>query len=455
MTGITRQLGAFVASIDYGDIPETCRAAARTGMADCIGVMIAGSREEAPRIVSRLVLESGGGACALEIPSGRRLSPADAALVNGVAAHVLDYDDVALSAHPSAVLTPAILAAGHAGNASGEDATMAYVAGYEVWAQLQALEPGQLHDRGFHPTAVLGTIAAAAACARLRGFDDEAAASALALAASLASGLVANFGSMTKPLHVGRAAEAGVWATELVASGFTASPDAIEHRAGFLIAHSPSGKPSLEADLDIGRVWRLAASGVNVKRYPTCYATHRAIDAMLDLAVRHDLQPSDVAAIRVLTGGTQHRMLRNAAPQTSLEAKFSMEFAMIAAFIARRVTLAELSDGFVLRPDVQAAFGKVAITTTEERMVGNETFAPFDQVEIVLRSGAILSHLPVTHARGSWETPLSADEHREKFAGCVAPALGTDQTNELWASLQALDRMRSISDLPIVKSAPV
>ncbi|RWH72920.1 MmgE/PrpD family protein [Mesorhizobium sp.] len=449
MTGVTQRLGAFVASIGYRDIPEMCRTAARTGVVDCVGVMIAGSREEAPRIVSRLVPESASNAYAMEIPSGRRLSPADAALVNGVAAHALDYDDVALSAHPSAVLTPVILAVGQTIRADGTEAITAYVAGYEVWAQLQALEPGQLHDRGFHPTAVLGTIAAAAACARLRGFNADAAAAALGLAASLASGLVANFGTMTKPLHVGRAAQAGVLATELVASGFTASPDAIEHRAGFLVAHSPSGKPSLEADLDLGRVWRLAASGVNVKRYPTCYATHRAIDSMLGLALRHDFQPSDVAKVRVLTGGTQHRMLRNAAPQTALEAKFSMEFAMAAALIARRVTLAELSDAFVRRQDVRSAFDKVVVTTTEERMEGNETFAPFDQVEVVLRSGAVLSHPPVTHAKGSWEKPLSVDEHREKFIGCVTPTLGESRTHELWTALQALDQLPTLGGLPM------
>lgn len=449
MTGITRRLGEFVAALRYEDIPGRCLDAARIGIADCIGVMIAGAAEEAPRIVSGMLRESDGDFLAPEIPSGRSLPARDAAFVNGVAAHVLDFDDVALSAHPSAVLVPAILAAGHGVDASGEAALAAYVAGYEVWAQLQALEPGQLHDRGFHPTAVLGTVAAAAACASLHRLDPGEAAAALALAASLASGVVANFGTMTKSLHVGRAAQSSVLAAELVRNGFTASPDAIEHRAGFLAAHSPSGKPAIAAEPDIGRVWRLERTGVNIKRYPTCYATHRAIDGLLGLVADNDLAAADVAEIRVLTGGTQHRMLRNARPQTGLEAKFSMEFAMAAALIARRVTLAELRDDFVRRADVQEALGKTKVTTTEERMQGDETFAPFDQVAVTLASGEVVDHPPIAHARGSWIRPLAAEERREKFIACARPVLGENHAGRLWNALRELDRLPSLRDLSL------
>src|SRR3974390_2355467 len=181
-----------------------------------------------------------------DIPSGRNLAAPDAALVNGVAAHVLDYDDVALAGHPSTVLVPAILAEGSSLDASGSDALAAYGAGYELWAQLAALEPGHFHERGFHPTAVMGALATAAACARLRRLDFEKTGHAIAIAASLASGLVANFGTMTKSLHAGRTAQSGVIAARLAGQGFTASLDALEHRTGFLRAHSPSGAPRTE-----------------------------------------------------------------------------------------------------------------------------------------------------------------------------------------------------------------
>src|SRR5207302_209363 len=171
--------------------------------------------EPAVQLTAALVPTSLANDGAPEIPSGRNLSAGDAALVNGVAAHVLDYDDVAMDGHMSAVLTPAILAEGFALGSSGKEALAAYIAGYEIWALLKELEPGPLHERGFHPTAIWGTLSTAAACARLNRLGPTETSNAIAIAASLASGLVANFGTMTKSLHVGRSAQAGVLAARL------------------------------------------------------------------------------------------------------------------------------------------------------------------------------------------------------------------------------------------------
>ena len=243
MLAITRRSAEFVAGLQPADLPPRAIEAARIGMVDCVGVMIAGATEEPVAIVSAMVSTSRENDGAPTIPWGRLLSAPDAALVNGVAAHVLDYDDVALAGHPSAVLTPAILAEGWTLDASGEDALAAYIAGYELWAQLDDLEPGHLHERGFHPTAVMGTLAVAAACARLRRLDTERTQHAIAIAASLASGLVANFGTMTKSLHAGRTAQSGILAARLAAQGFTGAPDALEHRTGFSALTRPRGRP--------------------------------------------------------------------------------------------------------------------------------------------------------------------------------------------------------------------
>src|SRR5262245_11590911 len=232
MTELAKQAADFIAALNPAMLPPRCTDAARMGIADCVGVMIAGANERAPRIVAKLVPPSTSNDAAPEIPSGRNLAAPDAALVNGVAAHVLDYDDVALAGHPSTVLVPALLAEGWTLDSSGADVMSAYVAGYEIWALLQELEPGSLHERGFHPTAVLGSIATAAACARLHKLDAERTQNAIAIGASMASGLVANFGSMTKSLHAGRTAQNGVLAARLAAKGFTGSADALEHNAG-------------------------------------------------------------------------------------------------------------------------------------------------------------------------------------------------------------------------------
>jgi 2-methylcitrate dehydratase PrpD len=444
---LTRAIAAFVSNIGFDDAPGRSIEAATLGFTDCLGVMMAGADEPAVRIVSGMLDTVTRRNAACQIPSGRLLSPSDAALVNGVAAHVMDYDDVAMAAHPSAVLVPAILAEGCALDASGKDAVTAYIAGYETWAQLDSLASDPLQNRGFHPTAILGAVAAGAACARIRRLDPERTAHAIGIAASLASGLVANFGTMTKSLHAGRAAQSGVVAARLATDGFTASPDILEHANGFLRAYFPPATLRFGATEELGVRWRLADRGIDIKRYPTCYATHRSIDAMLTLVQEHGLRPEAVSSIDVHTGVAQLRLLRNPAPRNSLEAKFSMNFAVAAALIARRVSLAELTDEFVCRPDVIAMAAKVRCTTTEDKMPGDELFAPDDRVSVRLASGEAIATPPVTHAKGSWKQPLGQKEIEEKFLECASVAIARDAARPLFERLWNLTDVLSLREL--------
>jgi 2-methylcitrate dehydratase PrpD len=451
MTALTSDIASFVATFDAGAMPPRANFGARIGMLDCVGTMIAGADEQAVKLVARIVPTSTTNDGAPEIPGGRNLSAGDAALVNGVAAHVLDYDDVGIDGHPSAALTPAILAEGWTLGSSGEEAVAAYVAGYEVWALLQELEPGALHERGFHPTAIWGTLAAAAACARLNHLSADETTNAIAIAASLAAGTVANFGTMTKSLHAGRTAQSGVLAARLAKSGFTASPDALEHRAGFMHSHSDSGKPAVtRGDWGLGSDWRLEKMGINIKRYPMCYATHRSIDAMLDLAAEHNLEPDAIDEIHVRIGNAQDLMLRNRAPKTALEAKFSIEFAMASALIARKVGLKELDDGFVRRDDIIETMRKVKRSTTEERLPDMPPFSPDDRVSIKLKSGQTLAHEPVVRAKGHWQKPLTESELREKFLDCTESRLGRKQAEALFEKLNNLEDVKSLRELPVV-----
>lgn len=452
MGGLTQDIAAFVSALELADLPDRCIETAATGMTDCVGVMIAGCDETAVGLVDAIVPTALDDDHAPVIPSGRRLSPADAALVNGVAGHVLDFDDVGIDGHTSVVLTPAILAEGWHLNASGADALAAYAAGYEAWALLDELEPGHMHERGFHPTAVTGTLAVAAACARLRRLPPDQTAHALAIAASLASGVVANFGTMTKSLHAGRAAQSGVIAARLAASGFTGSPDVLEHRTGFMRAHSVSGKPDLErSDWKLGETWRMLREGINVKRYPICYATHRPIDAMLALVEANALTPGDVSEIMVHMGTTARLMLRNHNPKTGLEAKFSLEFAMASALVAGRVGLAELTDDFVARADVVETMKKVTCTTTDETMA-SMPFAPADTVSVRLANGSVIAHDPVAHARGSWDNPLSRAELRAKFEDCCAGRLPADRIAAAFDQLIDLKDVAALRDISLAAS---
>jgi len=451
MTALTSDIAAFVSSVNASAMPERCNFGARIGMLDCVGTMIAGADEPAVKIVAQMVATSTTNDGAPEIPGGRNLSASDAALVNGVAAHVLDYDDVGMDGHPSAALTPAILAEGWTLGSSGEEALAAYVAGYEVWALLQELEPGALHERGFHPTAIWGTLSAAAACARLNHLNAQETTHAIAIAASLAAGTVANFGTMTKSLHAGRTAQSGVLAARLAKSGFTGSPDVLEHQAGFMRSHSASGNPAVtRGDWGLGSDWRLEKLGINIKRYPMCYATHRSIDAMLDLAEEHDLKADEIDEIHVRIGNAQDLMLRNREPKTALEAKFSIEFAMASALVARKVGLKELDDGFVRRDDILDVMRKVRRSTTEERMADMPPFAPDDRVSIRLKSGERIDHEPVVRPKGHWHKPLTEKELREKFLDCTDKRLGRKQAEALFEKMNNLENVKSLRELPVV-----
>jgi 2-methylcitrate dehydratase PrpD len=452
MPALTTDIARFVATVTPGAVPERASFGARIGMLDCVGTMIAGSDEEAVTLVRQIVPTSTTNDGAPEIPGGRNLSAPDAALVNGVAGHVLDYDDVGMDGHPSTAITPAILAEGWTLGSSGAEAVAAYVAGYEVWALLQELEPGALHERGFHPTAIWGTLAAAAACARLNRLSAEETTNAIAIAASLAAGTVANFGTMTKSLHAGRTAQSGVLAARLAKSGFTASPDVLEHRAGFMKAHSDSGKPAItRGDWGLGETWRLPKMGINIKRYPMCYATHRSIDAMLDLATQHNLKADAIDEIHVRIGTAQDLMLRNREPKTALEAKFSIEFAMASALVARKVGLKELDDGFVRQSDIIDVMRKVKRSTTEERTPDFPPFSPDDRLSIRLKDGTELKHDPVTRPKGHWDRPLTEAELREKFLDCTESRLGRKQAEALFEKLNTLENVKSLRELPLVK----
>ena len=241
---------------------------------------------------------------------------------------------------------------------------------------MQRREPAQHHEKGWHPTGIFGAIAAAAACASLRGLDADKATQAIALGASQSAGLVANFGTMTKPFHAGRAAHAGVIAARLAAAGFTSSPDALEHPLGFLAAMSPKGEVDRTSPTQAGRDWNILTLGLSVKKYPLCYCTHRAIDGALDLLREQKVGADNVKSITVSTSRRNATILRNSRPKTGLEAKFTMQFAMASAIVANRVGLRELTDEFVLRKDVQTLIPKVRWRRTTARTPSGRVTRP-------------------------------------------------------------------------------
>ena len=444
---LTQALGRFVADVTFEQLPEPALRTVRTGFIDCIGTMIAGSVEPAVQILKKTLATAGNGEATLYLSSERCPAP-EAAWINGTAAHALDYDDVALRGHPSTVLVPAILAEGEALDASGRDMLRAYAAGYEVWGELAERDPGHHHLKGWHPTGIFGAIGAAAACASLRRLDAERATLAIALAASQSSGVMANFGTMTKPFHAGRAAHAGVIAARLAEAGFTASADALEHPQGFLSAVSPEGSVDrASAPRALGRDWRLASVGLSIKKFPACYCTHRSIDGMLDLVARRPIDPAQIDRITVSLSDTHATILRNHAPQTGLAAKFSIEFAMAAAVTARRVGLGELTDTLVRRADIQTLMRRVVVETNQNYDPETPGASVYDQVRVHLVDGTVLESDRVRHARGHAALPLSEGELFEKFRGCLDVGGARLEARRLFERLLTLQDLASARNL--------
>jgi 2-methylcitrate dehydratase PrpD len=441
MMALTQDLGRFVADLSFERLPKDAVEVARTGFIDCIATMIAGAPDPAPQLL-RKALQPVGGEATLYFTGEKSPAP-EAAWINGTAGHALDYDDVAsLRGHPSTVLVPAIIAEGEALGASGRAMITAYVAGYETWAELAWRDPGHHHRKGWHPTGIFGPIGAAAACASLRRLDADGATRALALAASQSSGTMANFGTMTKPFHAGRSAHSGLMSARLAALGFTASPDALEHPQGFLSAVSPAGEVDRETPPHgLGRDWWVTKYRLGIKKYPACYCTHRALDGMLELLARHPLRPEEIERITVSISDTHALILRNHEPQTGLAAKFSMEFAMAAAVTARRAGLAEYTDAFVQRPEVQGLMRRVGVETNRNYDPEVSGASVFDEVRVDLAGGGTLASERVARAKGHADRPLSQDELFEKFRTCL------DAGGARIASEVLFDRLRGLEDL--------
>ena len=443
-TALTLDLGRFISTLRYEQIPVAALPPIRTAFADTLGVAIVGARDAAPQLVKSLITP--GGSEATLFGNQGRASALDAAWINGTAAHALDFDDVSQRGfgHASAFLVPAILAEAEALGASGKDIITAYAAGYETIAELvgRDADVGRYHDKGWHPTGCFGAVGAAAACASLRKLTPEQCAMTLGLAASQACGLIVNVGTMTKPLHAGRAAHAGVASARLVAGGFTAALDAFERAPGYLHAFSYGGRVDVSSPVKTGIEWRICGSNrISVKKYPTCYCTHRTIDGMFDLLRAHPVKAANVEHITVSISRRNAHILRNHQPQTGLEAKFSIEFAMAAPIIARRVGMAELTDAFVLRPEVQSLMQRVSVEPDDRDNPARPGYAIEDRITVTTRGGTSYDSGPITQTRGDHDSPLDESELWTKFEDCLMVA-------EAGASARALfDRLMRLDDV--------
>lgn len=443
---LSADLGRFLEDIRFEAIPEAAVQLACLGFTDTVGVIMAGVAEEIVRIVRDEVTHASAPREARACLSNLWMSAADAALVNGTAAHALDYDDQALTGHPSAVLVAAILAEGEHLKSTGAEMVTAYVAGYEVWAELVRRNTSY-HVKGWHPTSVFGVIGAAAAVAVLHKLPAERATAALALAASHASGLAVNFGTMTKPYHVGMAARAGLFAARLAARGATASAVAFEHKRGYLTAFSPTTEADWDSPVQLGKHWQILTHGLCIKRYPTCYFMHRSFEATAAMLKGRNLRTEDVQDVVVTMGRGQTTVLVNERPQTAHEARFSGQFAMATAVIHGKMSVNELTDEVVRQPEIQAFFPKVRLDPIDEFDPRDPAHSPYDRVVIRLTSGEVLDTGKVSKIPGHALWPLTSDELWQKFSECTARTHSEAEARALFDLTQAMQSLAGMADL--------
>lgn len=449
---LTHAYARFVVQNRSGPLPAVAVEVARLGFTDALAALLAGSQEPVTQVAGKAV------AARHAVDESRPLlgEPATAvdlaAMVDACAAHALDIDDYAFANHPSAVLVPVALACGQAAKAEGAALISAYVAGYEVWADLMSREPDHLHSRGWHPTALFGGIGAAATAASLLGLGEDQTRNALGLAASHAGGTMGNFGSMAKAYHAGKAAQAGVFCALLAQAGMTATPDVLEGERGLLRTLSPQGRVDVQSEPELDAYRRIATLRLNIKKYPTVGASQRIIDSVLEHLQEHAVDLASLARIEPRVSEKHAAVMPFHSPSKPEEAKFSLEYATACALLHGRVGLAELTAAAVADPALQSLLQRVQVVTTTDYDPDYPVAARFDQVTLVDREGRSVLTPPVKRASGHADRPLTEGQLRDKFLDCAAYG-GVDdvKANGLFERLQTLPAW-SFQDLAWVTS---
>ncbi len=435
---------------------EDARHSAHRELIDLVAVMVPGAAEDVTRHVFAVVSAWGDGPCAC-VGQSRRLAAPWAALVNGTAGHVLDFDDNfdPPKAHATTVLGPAIFALGEQQRASGAAIIDAYICGLQIMGRVgQGVNPTH-RNRGWHATATVGAVGAAAACARLLGLDAQKAAYALSIATSMAAGFMAQFGTMTKPVHAGLAAKAGIMAASLAQAGVTAGLGALDGRTGMNrlmvgpdyealrdgLTHVEHGQNLRFETENVGQPLLITEHGFRVKRFANCGAAHRAMDALLEIRAEQRLKPADVERVDVYAPRVHFNNLMYQQPADGLQSKFSIEYPLAVILTGGDCTLADFTDAGAARADVQALYPLIRRCPVDKLEGEFPT-----RVEVMMKDG---QHFEKTKAwpAGSKAAPFTDAQYWEKYQACVAGHMTEAQANTLREGLARLPQLDEIGAL--------
>jgi 2-methylcitrate dehydratase PrpD len=433
---------------------QDVKAKALEHILDGVAVMLAGSRTECAKKVAGFVKGKGGVPQSSAIGLGFKAPIPDAAMINGTSGHADDYDDTQLSTapdrlyglmtHPTVPVLAAALAVGEEKGSSGREVLEAFVAGFEVECKLaETIKPAH-YWKGFHTTATIGTFGAYGAASTLLGLNEDELKASLGISASLSSGIRANFGTMTKPLHAGMAASNGVTACILGSDGFTANMSALDGRWGFMQIMAGGSDPEMIMG-KMGNPYAIIDPGATFKMYPCGCLGQPSMDTLLEIVTEEDLREDDVKEIRLRAGPNILEPLRYTAPVDDLQAKFSLQFALASVLLRRRAGLREYTMEWVMNPTLRSTMKKVkTIHDPEIAAMGVEKMRSV--VEVELTDGRIIQSM-ATDARGTPEKPLKPHELEEKFMECVSFVHNEEKSNDTLALIRRLDKLSEVREL--------
>ena len=436
--GATEHIAKWVVTTNYEDIPPDAIRVANESCFDLLGVILAGSAQPVGEIIQKYVEDQGAAGQATVLASGIESSLPNAALANGTMGHALDFDDFGGFGHPTVAIFPALLALGENSGASGRDLLEAYVVGCEVGLALSHATKYNQMDKGFHSTAVIGRLACAAACAKLMKLDERQTVMALGMAGSMSSGLIHNFGTMTKPLHAGMTCRDGVTAVQLAQMGFTAGEQVIEHPLGFAATVLGEGIYNLdEMAANLGKPFRVQ-DALMIKKYPCCGGNHAMLDSLFGLMRDNNFTYDDVASAEVDQSYLSVVMLYQE-PEDELKGKFSAKYNVAAALVDGEVAIDTFSEEKIADPVIKETMDKVrtrVMAKSEEGLTDANRGLP---IRITLKDGRVFEH---TTARadilGSQQNPWGFDSIKTKFevnAALVLAREGVSQAVETWSDI--------------------
>ena len=440
----TAVLAKFTEETTFDDIPTEVIDHSKTAIQDFVGVGVYGSHHGVGNRIHRYVGDHASGDHSTVFCRGSASVPG-AALANGAFGHAIDYDDTfeSIVIHPTSPICSAALAAAESSEASTHDLLTGYVVGCEVAFRVGHSTYPEHYQNGWHATGTIGTFGAAAAAGSVLDLDQSQLEYAFGIAASSSSSLKKNFGSMTKPLHAGHAAEMGVRAALLAQDGFTADDAVLEGDLGYgEVMTVRDGYDPSEITEGLGESW--SVTDIGYKPYPSGVITHAAMDAMRELVHDHDLDPGSVDRISVTLEEAASEMLIHSQPEDALQAKFSIEFCLAAILREGEAGIHEFTDEYVDEPETRRTIEKVE-RSFEEDLFGDD-FAGYGAVVRVETTTGETLRAEERFAPGSPNNPVSEERLREKFFECVETRMDHARAEELEDVVRTLDEERPVSE---------